>query len=443
MRLPLLFVILFSCLPALLPAQNPGPGDIAPDAVYIDMDEWYPFSEGLAAIKKGDKWAFIDTTGKIVIPWGKVVPVDPAPAFSQGRLIVKVGQGMGVADEKGNILTQKVYRRISGFQLNPQAEKVCLGIYGSQYETHYCLLNERGEEISRATWSGTEKNSAILEQFIIFQNLEKEADILLREDRIKVRDIIDNGIIYGFANAKGDLIIDFQFHNSSDFSEGLAAVARKNEFGEEIWGFIDASGKVVIDFKYSKKPGDFHFGRAKVYPKNPEDAGFLFAYINPQGEILLKVTSQDLLSSINLPYRLDRYNSVLASRRNQYTLIDSTLVPRQYPTDRIARAVNMPSISLKFQDYGFRQSQVAGVYGYATDRTTGKQVQGFGYVTRDGELMVPFLFRSRNENNGRDNIQQEFFSHRAKATLSADPKRTGYIDERGVFVILKKEESQW
>ena len=425
MRLPLLFVILFSCLPALLPAQNPGPGDIAPDAVYIDMDEWYPFSEGLAAIKKGDKWAFIDTTGKIVIPWGKVEPVDPAPAFSQGRIIVKVGQGMGIADEKGNILTQKVYKRISGFQLNPQAEKVCLATYDSDYYTHYCFLDGQGKEISRITESRKDVNPAVVNAFSPLLTIKGAIEPVLREDRIKVLDILGN-YLYGFANSKGELIIDHKYSRVHDFSEGMAAVAQKNEFGEEMWGFIDLSGNTVIDFKFSKEPGDFHQGLAVVYPRNAMEAGFQLAYINPSGEVVFKANREHPLSSTYGDRDfLSSYLIVLKGKN--YYLVDR-------------RGVSTLWVENQRVKFGREEEILVNIYGETPFTKTHLvpfhshyPIEGFGALNQEAEVVIPPLFKKH----------LSFASRRAKATLRADPKRTGYIDERGVFVILKKEESQW
>ncbi len=33
----------------------------------VDADKMHPFHDGLAAVQKGDKWGFIDTTGKMLI----------------------------------------------------------------------------------------------------------------------------------------------------------------------------------------------------------------------------------------------------------------------------------------------------------------------------------------------------------------------------------------
>lgn len=448
-------------LPYLLMAQSPQPGGIAPDAVYIDMDEWYPFSEGLAAIKKGEKWAFIDTMGKIVIPWGKVEPVAYRtgmdvlyPKFQFGRVLITANGKYGFADTKGNIVVECTLGRTIPYQ------KDCYGnIYTFAYDgdvrnvsavPYVLCIDSNGNEVSRFSSEVFQEHSVSSYLGLSVRNVN-----FLVEDRVwgqkgESREVVSGGTteikyerIFGWFNRNGNLVIDFQFHNHSNFSEGLAAVALKNEFGEEMWGYINRSGEVVIDFKFSKQPGDFHFGRAIVYPRDPESAGFYLAYINPHGEVIAKITTQNPLWEPTVNRLLDQYNHVLLYRNRQYHFIDSTLESQPYPVENIAAAVGLGTIRLSFPDYGFRNSQVIGVVGSGLDRSTGRRVQGLGYVNRNAELVIPFLFQTRNENQWGGDIHHEFFSHRAKATLTSEPKRTGYINERGVFVILKKEESQW
>src|SRR5262245_61780037 len=63
---------------------------------------------------------------------------------------------------------------------------------------------------------------------------------------------------FGFMNDQGTVVIPARFTNTSNFSEGLAAVRVGGEFG-----YIDASGSFVIDpqFDYAE---DFENGLAIV-----------------------------------------------------------------------------------------------------------------------------------------------------------------------------------
>ncbi len=61
-----------------------------------DIDEITPFHEGLAAVRKGKTWAFIDPTGKIVIDYRDDVVMSKVdnksagyPHFRDGRCLIK------------------------------------------------------------------------------------------------------------------------------------------------------------------------------------------------------------------------------------------------------------------------------------------------------------------------------------------------------------------
>jgi hypothetical protein len=426
MRRLFLLILFFGSLPALLLGQGPYPGDIAPDAVYIDMDKWYPFSEGLAAIKKGEKWAFIDTTGKIVIPWGKVEPVDPAPAFSQGRIIVKVGQGMGVADGRGNLLTTKAYRYVSNYNENPSGQRVCLAIYHVNHEPHYSILDHRGKEISVAKRSQLESTP---ETQVVFSssNINKDdCQVLLKEDRIEAAKIIDREFRSGFADSKGQLVIPFQFVHANEFSEGLAAVSKKNEFGEEMWGFIDRAGNTVIDFKFSKEPGDFHQGLAVVYPRNAKDAGFRFAYTDFSGQVVFRVSPEHPLG-VNFKGSDFLNSHLLILRDNNYYLIDQAGNATLWVENHRVQFDKEDELRLNIYD------QTPFLTTHLVSFQANHPYQGCGALNQQAEVVIPPLFTKI----------LSFTFCRAKATHKIHPKRTGYIDERGVFVIVKKEESQW
>lgn len=52
---------------------------------------------------------------------------------------------------------------------------------------------------------------------------------------------------WGFVDAQGQVLIDYQFDEAESFSEELAAVKRKGQ-----WGFIDKQGNTVIPFQYEE-----------------------------------------------------------------------------------------------------------------------------------------------------------------------------------------------
>ncbi len=96
---------------------------------------------------------------------------------------------------------------------------------------------------------------------------------------------------YGYADAKGTIIIKPQFDKAENFSEGLAAVMTKEGYTEK-WGFIDATGKMVIPATYRLKPGRFSEGLAAV--RVGEESKYEMTYIDKTGKRVMELKPWDL-----------------------------------------------------------------------------------------------------------------------------------------------------
>jgi len=97
------------------------------------LDEVAPFSEGLAAVRKGDQWGFIDKTGNLVIDFRNDVvwneDVDPGrndvkgigyPQFKEGLCVVqKIGEEgipiYGFMDKQGRVVIEPDYMNVTNF----------------------------------------------------------------------------------------------------------------------------------------------------------------------------------------------------------------------------------------------------------------------------------------------------------------------------------------
>ena len=77
-------------------------------AIQPQFDEATDFSEGLAAVKIGGKWGFVDKSGKFVIPLGDYKWVKP---FQNGLSRVGFpGDGWGYIDQKGKTIWKSAKR---------------------------------------------------------------------------------------------------------------------------------------------------------------------------------------------------------------------------------------------------------------------------------------------------------------------------------------------
>jgi hypothetical protein len=55
---------------------------------------------------------------------------------------------------------------------------------------------------------------------------------------------------YGYANARGEIMVEPQYAEVEPFSDGLAAVAVRTDAGQLRWGYVDESGTLVIPAQY-------------------------------------------------------------------------------------------------------------------------------------------------------------------------------------------------
>jgi hypothetical protein len=71
------------------------------------FDLTYGFSEGLAAVRIGDKWGYVDPSGRMVVPLEKFKTAD---AFHNGLARVTTGQGFGYIDKTGKMVWSGKYQ---------------------------------------------------------------------------------------------------------------------------------------------------------------------------------------------------------------------------------------------------------------------------------------------------------------------------------------------
>ena len=145
-----------------------------------DLDAVAPFSEGLAAVRKGNEWGFIDKTGQLVIDfrsdlvWNKNVGMDrndvegiAYPQFKNGLCMVLEVKDEGIPyygfmDTKGEIVIKPEYLNLTEFENDMAVGVFCrrtfrgknnfqLNIY--DYTFTEVVLNTKGEII----WPITER----------------------------------------------------------------------------------------------------------------------------------------------------------------------------------------------------------------------------------------------------------------------------------------------
>ncbi|MDO6518186.1 WG repeat-containing protein [Zobellia uliginosa] len=150
-----------------------------------ELDQIMPFSDGLAAVRKGDQWGFIDEEGQLVIGfrndlvWNKNPQTDNPgvegigyPQFKNGRCVVRDVKEDGIArygfiDKKGNMAIPAEFLNVSPF-----SEGHAVGIFESKslrgkntfqlkiydYDFTEVVVNEAGEMI----WPIQERQNIVM-----------------------------------------------------------------------------------------------------------------------------------------------------------------------------------------------------------------------------------------------------------------------------------------
>lgn len=296
-------------------------GKIVIDAKFRNAEA---FSEGLAAVRDGSQWNYIDATGEVAIEgYGAFQEIR---AFKDGLAAVRTQNRWGFINKQGEWVINPRFRSVYNFSEDKAYVRTL------DYR-NWVYINKEGQELAafsdfsdmdfneKASFNNQRAMVVNDNQYgFINQELElvidliyKDADIfsenlapVLVSDRwgfinpsgemVLDPEFIETGIFqdglcpvrrnsntFGYINTSGEMTITEQFEQAQLFSEGLAAV-RLNA----LWGFIDKSGNMVIPAKYERVEA-FEHGLAKVYQSRFLDNGDveeIFGYINKEGDLI-------------------------------------------------------------------------------------------------------------------------------------------------------------
>ena len=203
------------------------------------FDDARSFSEGLASVKVGGKWGYINNQGKHII---QPLFDDAAENFSEGLASVKVGKKFVYINNKGKRVIQPQFDYAGNF-----SEKLAAVLIGGKWG----YIDKQG-------------NSAIQPKVDYAGNFSEKLAVV----RI--------GKKYGYIDNRGNHVIQPQFDRAESFSEKLAVVLIGGK-----WGYIDNQGKPVIQPLFDDAR-DFSGGLAAV------QIGEKWGYIDKQGKPVIQ-----------------------------------------------------------------------------------------------------------------------------------------------------------
>ncbi len=217
----------------------------------------------LFPMKRGDKWGYINTSGKWAIP----PKYQYAFPFSEDRALFQQNNQWGVIDKNAKEIIPATYQLSTTINLTPNYDNHELRtdyfsegviLLSKDYQV-YNLLSKDGDLIT--TFPNYHKLRPVSSGWMAFQShsqagyMDTTGTVVLELPPYRhIGDFHDNRALFqptffskmGFINQKGEVVIDTVFQSVNSFSEGLAA-AQKDDF---LYGFIDKAGNWVIEPQY-------------------------------------------------------------------------------------------------------------------------------------------------------------------------------------------------
>ncbi|HAS42177.1 MAG TPA: hypothetical protein DCS93_16995 [Microscillaceae bacterium] len=252
------------------------------------------FSEGLAAVKIGGKWGYINPKGKLVIP----AKYTAAASFSEGLAAVNMGKTGGFINKKNEVVIPPRKGYFNSFSdgravyFKPSDKP-----NASPYETTYGFIDKTGKMVIAPT-----RHISPNVTYTFFEGfckvMDKESLFINRNGKplemAKVSDAQDfseglaavqsaSGPKWGFMNTKGTVVIPFRFYevDYTGFKQGLCAVAL--QYNE--WMYINRSGKPMFGQTF-KEAKAFSEGMAAVAKEVGGQK--LFGFIDKNGKMTIK-----------------------------------------------------------------------------------------------------------------------------------------------------------
>ena len=275
------------------------------------FDEAHSFSQGLAAVKVGSKWGFIDKTGKLVIPpqfesVGYAYEND-SKTFFEGLAAVSVGENKwGYIDKTGKFVIQPQFESARSFSE---------GLANVWINRKSGFIDKTGKFVIQSQFDGALNFS----EGLAVVNRGGKTGYIDKTGKFMIKAQFDNAESFQNGQARvwiGETqrcidkigkFIQPQFNDCGmTFSEGLAVVNRTEEpflcsdRGQCNIGYIDKTGKIVIEPKFSRASNFFEgFAAVATFGGHDPALGVLFdgwGYIDKTGEVVIPAEYRDARS---------------------------------------------------------------------------------------------------------------------------------------------------
>lgn len=224
------------------------------------------FSSGLAVIYQDDQYGYADRQGRVVIPprYKSAMPFSEGLAQVSEQADDSQGKGIYFIDPSGKAVVTAV--RLMG---GSEGFREGLAAVRTQENRKYGYIGRDGKFVIEA-------------QFVEAHEFSEGLAAVLLKEGVEPTESHK----WGYIDRTGRLVIAASFLRAGPFHEGLAAVATGAAGGDPAWAFVDRTGKVVIPSeRCGRHPGRFAHGLARVHLPPGQGAPDRDGYIDHEGKL--------------------------------------------------------------------------------------------------------------------------------------------------------------
>lgn len=381
----LLISVAFSCKPEI--------ADTTIDKVTKELqkattnyDELGEFHCGLAKVREGEKFGFIDKLGVEIIP----CRYDEVEDFQNEVCVVKQNGKYGIIDKYGDFILSCEYDQLSSFKND---SLISIG-----KNDRYGLVNPYGD---------------------IIIPMEYEECNCFIEDLATIR---KDGK-YGCVDKDNKIIIPCMYdelYNGKGFSEGLLGVKK-----DDMWGYIDKTGTIVIPFRRDNTGAPFDSGLAPIMSFNNEGLATSMTYMDTKGKPVSKfvkgLNCEPFRDGYAVVQLLDKGEGLIDSHGNQilpqiFSLIcwgfDKDYVRISFGPDRDGFAKLSDGSSVIKCEYEISS------FSFSEGFVPAKKNDKFGFLDQHGEVAIPFRYNDASDFSEGFAVVQKYGKY-------------GYVDRSG------------
>ncbi|MBL1410823.1 WG repeat-containing protein [Sphingobacterium faecale] len=415
----------------------------------LDADQLFNFSDGYAVITKGSSHALINATGDLVIPYNKYVfsyaeNCDPG-AFDY-NLPIK-GSSWDTYGFKNGLLVAKDIQTGKYGVLNTKLEIVAPFTYDHLSGCSGHKVVSKNKRVEYLTYT---RNLTRYEIEMLFNEVD-HPDNLYKIKTVKVASAVHQ-VLNGYSDKAGNIKIEPKYPEAGVFNEGLAPVAKYDEFGKLKWGFINTKGELVIEHKFSNRPSVFSEGLALVRPLSQNQ--FDYVYIDKTGKEVIYIRKDEKCTYT--PQLMNHRRTVSSFVYDDYIHLQERSFFRGgvafwsqscYPKKSRLMILNKDGKMYCFDEKLAENSQVR-FYVNNSDVINNlmKIIVDYGKEERIVNLQGETIVCTSNKTGQTGTIHGLFdpISNLTLATIKNNNiTKRGYINQKGEMIMTVKEKDLW